>query len=298
MKKDQPQSFQNRFDSVPGKNPLILDGSMGSYLHRLGYTPHPHLWFSHLNIEDPEIITKVHSDYINAGADIITTNTFRTNPAAVSKVSSYSARELVDASFNNANTAARMKAVLVAGSNPPAEDSYQSKRTLSFKQLQKNHYEHLELLAGHECSFILNETQSHFDEIKIICDFCYKNNILYVISIFFDENFRILSGESVFEVISYIKNFNPLAISFNCISIPLFRKFLESEIDYTWGFYLNYGLGNLTDKKIEKVLEPGSEIDVLNLALKKNLSFVGACCGSDPGHIKTLTELLYGNNNT
>src|SRR3989339_831373 len=65
--------------------PLLLDGAMGSLLQQRDIKSHPHLWMSLANITQPDEVVKIHKAYVKAGADIITTNTFRTNPTSVSK---------------------------------------------------------------------------------------------------------------------------------------------------------------------------------------------------------------------
>ena len=62
--------------------PLILDGAMGSILQQRNIPMHKVLWSSYANIIAPDKVTELHQEYITAGADIITTNTFRTNPLA------------------------------------------------------------------------------------------------------------------------------------------------------------------------------------------------------------------------
>jgi len=62
--------------------PLILDGAMGSLLESY-YSLDKVLWSSILNIYSPDKIIEIHKKYLDAGAEILTTNTFRTNPAAV-----------------------------------------------------------------------------------------------------------------------------------------------------------------------------------------------------------------------
>ena len=65
--------------------PLLLDGAMGSLLQQRGIKSHPHLWMSLTNITQPDEVVKIHKAYVKAGADIITTNTFRTNPVSVKR---------------------------------------------------------------------------------------------------------------------------------------------------------------------------------------------------------------------
>src|SRR5690606_37986424 len=87
--------------------------------------------------------------------------------------------------------------VLIAGSNAPAEDCYQAERTLSKKDITYNHHKHIDLLMNAGCDFVLNETQSHIDEILIICKYCRKENIPFVISLFFNDELKLLSGEKL-----------------------------------------------------------------------------------------------------
>jgi len=234
--------------------------------------------------------------YVNAGADIITTNTFRTNPIAVNKYGKrLDIKKLIKNSVNLANEAVHGLPIFIAGSNPPAEDSYQSQRKISVKELKANHYKHIDLLMESGCHFILNETQNHFDEIKIICNYCSKNNIPYVLSIFFDENYKLYSGEDIGDVLKFIIDYSPLAIGINCIKQETFLKYFNRlNINYNWGFYLNCGKGDFCDDNIITGVTPNGYLSTIKKSLVKKPSFVGACCGSTPAHIKKIKEYFDG----
>jgi methionine synthase I (cobalamin-dependent) len=276
--------------------PLILDGAMGSLLHQMGAMPFNIMWMSLLNITNPELVLKVHKKYIEAGADIITTNTFRTNPIAVEKYGKkLNCKELVKKSIDIAKNAVKELPIFIAGSNPPAEDSYLVIRKISNKKLEANHAKHIDLLIENGCHFVLNETQSHFDEIKIICKYCSKKDISYVISIFFDENLKLLSGEKIDAVFKYIIDYAPLTIGINCVKPATFLKYFKSGLfDYNWGYYLNCGSGNFKDKFIKTGYSPFRYLQVVKKSIGKSPSFVGACCGSTPEHIKKLKEYFDG----
>jgi len=162
---------------------------------------------------------------------------------------------------------------------------------LSPTKLEYNHKKHIELLWENGCDFILNETNSHFDEIKIITKFCNENNIPFVVSLFFDEDLNILSGESLDIVIEYIKNYSPLAISVNCIKQNDFNKVLKhdyfSEIS---AFYLNAGSGNYFDKEISCGVSPENYLEIIKSTKRKDFIFVGSCCGSNPKHTRLLKD--------
>lgn len=275
------------------KRPLILDGAMGSYLQQCGVKADKRLWLSSALIDRPEEVVKVHKAYIEAGADIITTNTFRTNPSAVN-TTKYSSHTLAGEAVKLARDAVGKNKVFIAGSNPPAEDCYQRERKVRKKTLEKNHIEHIDLLTENGVSFILNETQSHFDEIEIICRHCSENNIPFILSIFIqDDELKIFSGEKLIDVIDFVHDFSPIAIGFNCIKPKVFSRIYKIiDPDLSWGFYLNCGAGNYSDKKVECGVSPKEYSGRVKKYLNKKPFFIGACCGSSPSHIAELKKIF------
>lgn len=270
--------------------PLILDGAIGSLLLEEGIQLSETLWTSEAAVTDPDIVKKVHLDYIDAGADIITANTFRTNPAAFALSGSETENlTLVKNNIQIARSAAGNLPVLIAGSNAPAEDCYSHVRTLNKSSLTDNHAGHISMLMESGADFILNETQSHMDEIEIICSCCSLNNIPFIISLYFTEELRLLSGESVLDAVSYINNFSPLAIGFNCIKPDTFEHLAETcSFNFNWGFYINCGSGDVNGSHITCGIDTKTYLEFIRRFLHFRPSFIGACCGSGPAHIKAL----------
>jgi len=283
--------------------PWILDGAMGSLLQSK-HKSAGSLWMSLVKQKE---IFDIHKKYIDSGADIITTNTFRTNPAAVKRYGKFSSEKLVKQNLDIAKEAAKNLPIIIAGSNPPAEDCYQIERTISQKELKYNHQKHIDLLMENGAHFILNETQSHPDEIGIISEYCSKNEIPFIVSLFINENqpsrqegLTLLSGEKIEEIINFILDYNPLAIGFNCIQPSTFNKLLkklnlakrQAELKFNWGFYLNCGGSAFTDKIIERAVSPNQYASIVKNSLRFNPSFIGACCGSSPDHTKIIKKVL------
>jgi methionine synthase I (cobalamin-dependent) len=276
------------------KRPLIIDGAMGSLLQQKGIPVDSNLWMSLANQTHPEILLEIHNDYIKAGADIITTNTFRTNPVAIKESDNInSAEKLVKPAVEIAKQAIGDLPVLIAGSNAPAEDCYKVERVLSNRELELNHKRHINLLYENGAHFILNETQSHFDEIKIISEYCDRNEIPYVMNIFFNDDLEILSGEILNEVLAFLKDSDALAIGFNCI-LPstMARAKRRVKMPENWGLYLNCGDGSFTDSGIKCGISPSVYAEEISNYLKNRPSFIGACCGSSTGHIRSIKKLL------
>ena len=275
--------------------PLILDGAMGSLLQQKGFKSSGSSWMTNINEKSPETILSIHQEYINAGADIITTNTFRTNPVALRNIDNLSSRYLVKNAVAIAKEAADNYRVFIAGSNAPAEDCYQKERTISQKELELNHYNHIDLLMNDSVNFILNETQSHFDEIKIICSHCSQNRIPFIMSLYVDENLKLLSGEEIETVSNFIWEHNPLAVGLNCISPETFKSAINQlNTESEWGFYLNCGAGLPYDDDISCGIAPKDYGKIINNYLNKNPSFVGSCCGSSPKHTKEIKRVIDG----
>lgn len=281
----------DRFERV--KRPLILDGAMGSLLQQKGIIKTDNiLWSAVANLTNPKLVKQIHIEYIKSGADIITTNTFRTNPLVFrNSILDVNYNEFVQNSVSIALNAAKNKSVIVAGSNAPAEDCYQKDRKAAKYDLEYNHKKHIELLWESGVDIIWNETQSHMDEIKIICEFCSKNKLPFIVSLFFDKNINLLSGEPLPEAVDFISSYLPTAIGFNCIGESTMDKFLSSYFPkYNWGFYLNCGPSNYTAEEIKCAVNEKEYLKIVKQYLSLKPVFLGACCGSNPKHISAIKK--------
>lgn len=287
---------QNPFEKAKTiKRPLLLDGAMGSVLQEKKLTSKKRIWSAAANDQSANKVLNLHKEYIKAGADIITTNTFRTNPYTLISSGITEITEKVTNAVKLAIQAKGKTSVLIGGSNPPAEDCYKTERTISQKDLEWNHKVHIDTLMESGCDFIMNETQSHFDEIKIIAKYCSQNNIPYVMNFFFLDKPKLLSGENLSDAIDFVLNYNPLSIGFNCITFNALAKGTERiKQDINWGFYLNCGGGNYTDSDITCAISPDEYATQVKPYLKFNPAFIGSCCGSSPEHIKKLRTLIDG----
>ena len=274
--------------------PLILDGAIGSLLSERNFPLDTNLWSSFANLTDLKAVKDIHKEYIAAGAEIITTNTFRTNPSVFSKSGlKISNKEFVEIGVSAAIEARGNHQIIVAGSNSPAEDCYQRERTLHYSELEFNHKNHIEFLWEAGCDIIWNETQSHLDEILLISKFCSENSLPFAMNLYFDEDLKILSGENLNAVVDLVLEYSPEVIGFNCIKQKSFEKYLNQfSLPERWGFYFNCGKNEIGNAKLECGIEGDEYAKGVIPLLKFDPIFAGSCCGSNPDHTKELKELF------
>ena len=129
-----------------------------------------------------------------------------------------------------------------------------------------------------------------------ICEYCNKNKVPFILSLFVTSDSKILSGESLNEVLKCIADFNPIAIGINCISPVVFNKIVDGmESPLRWGFYLNCGSGKFTDREIFEGVTPTNYIEIVKKKFKRKPFFIGSCCGSSPKHTKAIKEFIIEN---
>ena len=310
-------SSQNIFEwSRKFNRPYILDGGMGCIIQKqFPALLHHGTWMNGALTEHPDFVQNLHLDYIKSGADIITTFTFRTNPYSLRMYDElkHTSEDLVKIAVNLCIEARKqstnLKPVLIAGSNTTMVDCYYGVlEGIKDEEIYENHQSHIKNLMSAGVDFILNETFGHLREIEIVCDICQKNKIPYVLSIYCDENLKLLSGETLSETLELIKKFNPLAISFNCIKYSTLIRILKdlNLKEIVWGCYVNCGNENMqeTYAKLDGEVE-GSLLDyaVSPEELKKLVEqiifteklrpgFIGSCCCSNPDHTKKISEIF------
>lgn len=279
--------------------PLLLDGPTGTELGRRGVRLDAPLWSARALLDAPEAVIGIHCDYIEAGADVITTNSFRTNSRIVDR-SEWAGRaeELTRRSVELARAAigrcSSGRPILVAGSDAPIEDCYAPDLVPSDDELRTEHREHIGWLVDAGCDLILIETMNTLREAVAACDAASDLGARFMVSLVTDlTGERVLSGELLREAIERLSRFNPSAILTNCSSPRAVLRATEilakvkAEHSATWEFggYANSGEPDplLGYRKVREV--PVEEFcDAALGMMKLGARVVGSCCGTTPEH--------------
>ncbi len=176
-------------NKIKTSKPLILNGAIGTELIRKGVDLPLPLWSAEANLTHPDIVMNIQRDYVAAGADILTTNTFRTTSYTYRKAgySKEKAKERARDSLMSAVDLARQAAgetVNVAGSITALEDCYTPELYPGKGAAEDIYGEIIEWFNEAGVDFLLFETMGNLDEIHIALETNHVVNIDCWVSLF------------------------------------------------------------------------------------------------------------------
>ena len=281
------------------RRPLILDGAMGTELKNRGIDIPLPIWSADANLEHPEIVVNIHSDYISAGADIITTNTFRTTtwtyrraghtPTKAKERARDSLLTAVECAQNASN-----KTVQIAGSITSVEDCYSPDKFPGKTVAEDIYGETLEWMMDGGVDLILFETMGNIQEVTLAMDMTQYLPIPLWLSLIMKGNSRILDGTPIQDLLSMIHEFKVDCLLTNCnqlgttlSSIDQFNSTWKGD----WGAYPNMGITDYENDYFETIDESNFS-DGMTSILNKDPDVIGVCCGSRPYHVKLLKSLV------
>ena len=294
-------------DLLESGRTIVLDGAMGTELQTRGCDTSLPLWSARALVDRPDVVRHIHIDNIDCGADIITTNSFRTQTRTFQKANYHynnlsfeeTAKELttiaVDLAKDAVMIAAEENEVLVAGCIAPLEDSYRPDLAPDMDALCTEHYEHIKNLADAGVDMLLAETLTNIREISAVLNQLHKFELEYAISFNPRNEKELLSGETIADAVSIIDKYSPSAIMLNCVRPSLVEpvlNHLKTLTDKPLGVYANIGDPNY--KEGEEMKATVTPDEYLNYARKwKQLGarIIGGCCGTSPLYIRKLNSL-------
>jgi len=278
----------------------LLDGAIGSELILKGEILPSYIWSAKINLSNPDLLLDIHRDYIKAGSDYITTNTFRTTTRAYKKtgLSNVEANKLAEKSMYSAVKLAKEaanKSIKVLGSIAPLEDCY-SPEDYPGDQTAKDEFSIIaKWLKNAGVDAYILETMNSITETRSCLEVIYESNLPIWVSFNLLDSIHIKSGETLVDAIKMTADFDVDCILLNCNPIERTKESLKivSENSSTWGIYPNLGIGEPSPDGV--ISNYYSDEDFLNLcknAIDLGASVIGGCCGTSPRHIKLLRDNL------
>ena len=281
--------------------PRIMDGAMGTELIRRGVNLPLPIWSGDANLSHPKNVFQIHQDYENAGADILTTNTFRTTPRTYLKTG-YSKLDAIDRAFKSLNAAvslarraAKNEKTIIVGSIAPLEDCY-SPELFPGSQAAENEFTQLsEWLFSAGADIILYETMGCLEEIKAATFAVRSINIPCWVSLILKDKDHLLDGSDLKDVIEYLSINDVDKILINCTLVTILNDAIELILETwtgSWGVYPNTGVTMPSkDGKIKEMI-PDNDFSIsIKNYIGLGASVVGACCGSTAKTIQLIKNI-------
>jgi len=285
-----------------GKELLFFDGGMGTLLQERGLKAGevPETW----NMLHPEVIEQINREYLLAGCNVVSANTFGVNRFKCKDLA-YSVDELVSAGVRIAKSAMetvrikegnaqqRMYCALDIGSlgkllKPLGEISF-GEAYDAFKEV---------VLAGDlaGADLVLIETVSDPYEIKAAVLAAKENSKLpIVVTMIFDESGKLLTGGDVESVTAMLEGLGVDAIGFNCGLGPEQMKRLLPQLTACCSLPIvinpNAGLPVVVNGQTMFTVEPDAFAKSIRTLVEMGASAVGGCCGTTPEHIRKVVEV-------
>ena len=272
---------------------LVLDGAMGTMLQAKGLTPDkcPEL----LNVEQPEWIAEIARAYVEAGSDIVSTNTFG---GSRHKLKKYGLADRVT-ELNLAGVAIVKKAVngkaLVAASMGPLGELIKPLGKLEFEQAVEYYAEQAKAFVQGGADLIIIDTMGDLQEARAALLAVKENVDLGVIcQATFDSGGRTLTGSDPATVITVLGSMGADVVGANCSMGPEELVALVREMGQVSETPIviqpNAGIPYLAGGETVFPATPDEMASFVPAEIEAGANIVGACCGSTPEHIRMIAQ--------
>ena len=290
----------------------LLDGGLGQEIQKRSMTKAHPLWSVNVMFNQPDIVTKVHRDFIMSGARVISLNTYA---ASKSRMTSHGIGDKLELTHKTAINLARQSlkdssvkdgSVQIAGCLGPLVASYVAEVSMDYNN-SLDEYRQLVDLQKEGVDLFLIETMSNIDESRAAITAVKEADKPAFVSLTIEDNLtnKLRSGEDLRLAIDVLSNENPNGILLNCSSPEAITQAMSimTELSIPFGGLAN-GFTSISP------LSPGSTVDTLSA--RKDLSpkiyaefadqwveagatIIGGCCEIGPEHIGFLCQHLEAN---
>lgn len=288
------------FELPRGEKPIVADGAMGTLLHERGISFES--CFDALNLSNPAVVAEIHKAYIDAGAQIILTNTFGANRYKLGRHGLVgSMREINRAAVDLARrvVAASFKPVLVAGDVGPLSVRLAPFGRVQPEEARQVFSEQISILLDARVDLLVIETMTDLFEIReaLYAVRQISQDIPIVASMTFTRDDRTLLGDNPSKVARSLHEFGADIIGVNCSGGPnqLLRILKEMRGEVPAGKFWVKPNAGWPEQVGGRIFYPASAEYFGDYALafwKGGADIMGGCCGTTPEHIASMSRAI------
>ncbi|MBP1655074.1 MAG: Methionine synthase (cobalamin-dependent), methyltransferase [Bacteroidetes bacterium] len=275
---------------------LVFDGGVGTYLYEKGIFINT--CFDELNLTNPDLVAQVHRDYVQAGADVVETNTFGANRFKLTPHGLEARTAEINKRGAEIARGAAGSTVFVAGSVGPLGVQIEPLGKLSFDEARDAFKEQIAALLEGGVDLIVLETFSHIPELiqAIRAARELNQDIPLMAQVTVNDDVTLLSGGSLDSFIDAIAGHKVDVVGLNCSVGP--KSMLDAlevlkaltplplSVQPNAGIPQNIGGRNIYMTSPEYIAEYAKRF------IQTGASIVGGCCGTNPDHIRAIRRAV------
>ncbi|MBP2651788.1 MAG: methylenetetrahydrofolate reductase [Firmicutes bacterium] len=276
---------------------IIADGAIGTYYAQM---MNNHTIFAELaNITHPEIVEKIHAEYIEAGAKLIRTNTFSAN-SIILKILQPQLQTILEKGYEIAQKAAQGKNIFIAANIGPIPEVTADGKVLTKTRIFDEYKFIVDTFLQAGAEIFIFETFSRMDYLAEIARYIKsKNPKAFILTQFVmtAEGFtrKGISLERVQTEIKAVKDID--AYGFNCGVGPTHLTKLIRRLDISSdivSIFPNAGYPEIINERMVYDDNPAYFAEIMSGMPNLGVKIIGGCCGTTPRHIRQLAEKLAG----
>ena len=291
-------AFHNFMERLARGELIILDGAIGTEIRRRsGDTGRSDLAITRM-LESPDLIRGIHADYIAAGADVITANTYGCNRHALSRdglvavMSQPLTRMAVELAID-ARNASQVDGVLLAGSLGPLASDYDPDDVPSYETCLSAYREQAQVMAEAGVDMALAETAAQSRSARAGVVAATEVGLPVWASLLASPDGTVASGESWSETVETLVSAGASALLINCTmpdAITVSMRNLGGQHQIPVGAYGQGALPSGDGWRFEPSMTPDEYAKHAQDWVDLGARIVGGCCATTPDHIQLLKE--------
>jgi methionine synthase / methylenetetrahydrofolate reductase(NADPH) len=277
--------------------PVLCDGAMGTLLYAKGIFINR--CYDELNLSQPDLIRGIHHEYLQAGAEIIETNTFGANSFRLARHSlAEKVRDINHAGAKLAREAAKTFDVWVAGSVGPLGTRIEPLGKTSFQEARDSFREQIEALVEGGVDLIILETFGYLEEIHqaMLAVRDVSPTLPIVAQVTIDEDGNCLDGSNPETFAPRLEEWGADVIGCNCSVGPFEMLDAMERVRAATSLPLsaqpNAGIPRSVEGRNIYLCSPEYMASYARKFVAAGVRVVGGCCGTTPEHIRTMKAVL------
>src|ERR1700685_2292938 len=279
------------------QSPLLCDGAMGTLLYSKGVFINR--CYDELNLSQPDLIRGIHHDYLQAGAEIIETNTFGANAFRLARHSiADKAREITRAAARRAREAPKSFDVWVAGSIGPLGTRIEPLGKTSFEEARRAFREQIQALVEAGVDLLMFETFGYLEELHqaMLAAKDVGAKLPLVVQVTIDEDGNCLDGSDPATFAPRLEDWGADVIGCNCSVGPVAMLDAIERVRALTSLPLaaqpNAGIPRSVEGRNIYLCSPEYMASYARKFVAAGVRIVGGCCGTTPDHIRVMKSAL------